>query len=65
MVIDITVEDIANLKKHCEARIKEIYAREDLTLQEKADQARAFNVKIENLLLVITDSKIVRDSGTL
>jgi translation initiation factor 2B subunit (eIF-2B alpha/beta/delta family) len=65
MVIDITVEDIENLKTHCEARIKEVYAREDLTLQEKADQARAFNVKIENLLLVITDSKIVRDSGSL
>lgn len=65
MVIDITVEDIANLKIHCEARVKEIYAREDLTLQEKADLARPFNVKIENLLLVITDSKIVRDSGSL
>lgn len=65
MIIDITVEDIANLKTHCEARVKEIYAREDITLQEKADLARPFNVKIENLLLVITDSKIVRDSGSL
>lgn len=65
MTIDITVEDIENLKTHCEARVKEIYAREDITLQEKADLARPFNAKIENLLLVITDSKIVRDSGSL
>ena len=65
MTIDITVEDIANLKTHCEERVSEIYDREDLTLQERADLARPFNEKIENLLLVITDSKIVRDSGTL
>jgi hypothetical protein len=65
MNIDITIQDIANLKTHCEARIKEVYSREDITLQEKADLARPFNVKIENLLLVITDSKIVRDSGSL
>jgi len=65
MIVTITIKDIENLKTHCEARIKEIYTREDLTLQEKADLARPFNVKIENLLLVITDSKIVRDSGSL
>jgi hypothetical protein len=60
MVIDITIEDIQNLKIHCESKISEIYDKEGLTIQQKADEASVYRQRIENLIDVIHQAKLIK-----
>lgn len=60
MLIDITIYDIQNLKIHCESKISEIYNKEGLTIQQKADKASVYRQRIENLIDVIHQAKLIK-----
>lgn len=60
MVIDITIDDIQNLKIHCESKISEIYNKEGLTIQQKADRASVYRQRVENIIDVIHQAKLIK-----